>query len=59
MLAANIQRRICNKIFVLDNGVINQEGSFDQLKNTKGFFGETFNKQISVLGFNRVEKKVV
>ena len=51
--------RICNKIFVLDNGVITQEGSFEELKNNRGFFGETFNKQISVLGFNRPTKKVV
>ena len=51
--------RICNKIFVLDNGVITQEGSFEELKNIRGFFGETFNKQISVLGFNRPTKKVV
>lgn len=51
--------RICNKIFVLDNGVITQQGSFEELKNIRGFFGETFNKQISVLGFNRLTKKVV
>tara|TARA_E500000178_G_scaffold16468_1_gene15780 strand:- start:1467 stop:3626 length:2160 start_codon:yes stop_codon:yes gene_type:complete len=51
--------RICNKIFVLDNGIITQQGSFEELKNTRGFFGETFNKQISVLGFNRPTKKVV
>ena len=51
--------RICNKIFVLDNGVITQQGSFEELKNIRGFFGETYNKQISVLGFNRPTKKVV
>ena len=51
--------RICNKIFVLDKGVITQQGSFEELKNVKGFFGETFNKQISVLGFNNPTKKVV
>ena len=51
--------RICNKIFVLDNGVITQQGSFEELKSVKGFFGETFNKQISVLGFNSPTKKVV
>jgi len=51
--------RICNKIFVLDNGVITQQGSFEELKNIKGFFGETFNKQISVLGFNRPNKKAI
>ncbi|MAI75749.1 MAG: hypothetical protein CMM90_01000 [Rickettsiales bacterium] len=51
--------RICNKIFVLDKGVITQEGTFEELKNIRGFFGETFNKQISVLGFNRPTKKVV
>ena len=51
--------RNCNKIFVLDNGVITQQGSFEELKNIRGFFGETFNKQISVLGFNRPNKKVV
>ena len=51
--------RICNKIFVLDNGVITQQGSFEELKSLKGFFGETFNKQISVLGFNNPTKKVV
>ena len=51
--------RICNKIFVLDNGIITQQGSFEELKNIRGFFGETYNKQISVLGFNRPTKKVV
>jgi ATP-binding cassette subfamily B protein len=51
--------RICNKIFVLDNGVITQQGSFEELKSVKGFFGETFNKQISVLGFNSPTKKAV
>jgi ATP-binding cassette subfamily B protein len=51
--------RICNKIFVLDKGVITQQGSFEELKSVKGFFGETFNKQISVLGFNNPTKKVV
>ena len=29
--------RICNKIFVLDNGVITQEGSFEELKNIEVF----------------------
>ena len=51
--------RICNKIFVLDKGVITQQGSFEELKSVKGFFGETFNKQISVLGFNNPTKKVI
>ncbi len=51
--------RLCNKIFVLDNGIITQEGSFEELKNTEGFFGETFNKQISILGFNKPVKKAV
>jgi len=51
--------RLCNKIFVLDNGMITQQGSFEDLKNTKGFFGETFNKQISILGFNKPVKKAI
>ncbi len=44
--------RLCNKIFVLDGGKISQEGSFESLKQTPGFFSETFNKQMTVLGIN-------
>ena len=32
--------RLCNKIFVLDNGKISQQGSFENLKNEPGFFSE-------------------
>ena len=54
--------RLCNKIFVLDNGKISQQGSFENLKNEPGFFGETYNKQTSILGespVNKVLKKAV
>ena len=42
--------RLCNKIFVLDGGKISQEGSFEDLKNSRGYFGETYIKQMSILG---------
>ena len=45
---------MCNKIFVLDEGKIKQQGSFDELRNSPGYFGETYNKQISIL----VEQKI-
>ena len=46
-----------NNIEIIDNFL--DSSSFEELKNIRGFFGETFNKQISVLGFNRLTKKVV
>ncbi len=54
--------RLCNKIFVLENGKIKQEGSFESLKNETGFFSETYKKQTSILGVNtkeRIIKKAV
>ena len=50
--------RICNKIFVLDKGTITQEGSFENLKQTPGFFSNTFLKQTSILGMD-TQKKIV
>ena len=49
--------RLCNKIFVLENGKISQQGSFEDLKTLPGFFGETYTKQMSILGIN-TEKKI-
>ncbi len=54
--------RLCNKIFVLNNGKISQQGSFENLKNEPGFFGETYKKQTSILGeftTNKILKKAV
>ena len=54
--------RLCNKIFVLDNGKISQEGTFENLKNEPGFFSETHKKQTSILGespTNKILKKAV
>ncbi|MAI28807.1 MAG: hypothetical protein CMP38_01225 [Rickettsiales bacterium] len=54
--------RLCNKIFVLDNGKISQQGSFESLKNESGFFSETYKKQTSILGeysTNKILKKAV
>jgi len=50
--------RLCNKIFVLDNGKITQEGSFEELKQSPGYFGETYNKQISTLGVEKNTKQI-
>ena len=47
--------RLCNKIFVLDEGKITQQGSFEEIKNVPGYFGETYEKQMSILG---VENKL-
>ena len=44
--------RICNKIFVLENGLISQQGSFDDLTKNNGFFKDTYKKQIGILGIN-------
>ncbi len=49
--------RLCNKIFVLEDGKISQQGSFEDLKTLPGFFGETHAKQMSILGIN-TEKKI-
>ncbi len=54
--------RLCNKVFVLDDGKISQQGSFENLKNEPGFFGETYKKQTSILGespSNKLLKKAV
>ena len=48
--------RLCNKIFVLDNGKISQQGSFESLKNEPGFFSETYKKQTSILGESSTHK---
>ena len=48
--------RLCNKIFVLDDGKIKQEGSFESLKEVPYFFSETFYKQTSILGMNQQKK---
>ena len=50
--------RLCNKIFVLSEGTIKQEGSFESLKETQGFFSDTFYKQTSILGMTQ-QKRVV
>ena len=42
------QSRLCNKIFVLDDGKISQM-LFENLKLQPGFFAETFQKQTSYL----------
>jgi ABC-type multidrug transport system fused ATPase/permease subunit len=46
---------LCNKIFVLDNGKISQQGSFEELKESPGHFSQTYNKQMSILG---IENKI-
>ena len=48
--------RLCNKIFVLDNGKISQQGSFESLKIEPGFFSETYKKQSSILGESSTHK---
>ena len=48
--------RLCNKIFVLDNGKISQQGSIESLKNEPGFFSETYKKQSSILGESTTHK---
>ncbi len=47
--------RLCNKIFVLDEGKIIQQGSFEELRDAIGFFSQTYNKQVSILGINKVK----
>ena len=50
--------RLCNKIFVLADGKITQEGSFDQLRQIPGFFSESFSNQSSILGLNEKSKTI-
>ena len=50
--------RLCNKIFVLENGNITQEGTFENLIKTPGFFGMTYSKQMSILGMNNLDQKI-
>jgi ATP-binding cassette subfamily B protein len=50
--------RLCNKIFILDDGKIKQEGSFESLKQFPGFFSETFYKQTSILGLSQQKKSI-
>ena len=50
--------RLCNKIFVLEDGKIKQEGSFESLKQLPGFFSETFYKQTSIPGLSQQKKSI-
>ena len=50
--------RLCNKIFVLEEGKISQQGSFEDLKNISGFFSQTYNKQMSILGIDNKIKSL-
>lgn len=42
--------KLCNKVFVIENGGISQQGSFEELTKNDGFFKETYKKQIGMLG---------
>ena len=48
--------RTCNKIFVLDNGTITQNGSFEELSRNDGFFKNSLQKQMNILGISNREK---
>ena len=50
--------RLCNRIFVLNDGKIIQSGSFEDLKNASGYFGETYTKQMSILGLETKVKSM-
>ena len=50
--------RLCNKILVLEHGKISQEGSFEDLRKISGFFGETYSKQMSILGIDSPAKHI-
>ncbi len=49
--------RLCNKIFVINNNTITQDGSFEELLNQHGFFKDTYYKQIDMLGVNKPKIK--
>ena len=40
---------------MLEKGKISQQGSFEELRQASGYFGQTYNKQMSILG---VENKI-
>ena len=42
--------RLCNKVFVLEKGTVSQEGSFEDLIKVSGFFKDTYQKQIGIMG---------
>ena len=48
--------KLCNKIFVIENGTISQEGNFENLSNQDGFFKNTFSKQIGILGVTQKKR---
>ena len=48
--------KICNKIFVLNGGEIIQNGSFENLSTSDGFFKESLEKQLNILDNNRLGK---
>ena len=50
--------RLCNRVFVLNDGKIIQSGSFEDLKNASGYFGETYKKQMSILGLDTNDKSM-
>lgn len=43
--------KMCNKIFVVDEGKVSQQGSFEELKSIPGYFSNTYIKQMNMLGF--------
>ena len=51
--------RLCNKIYVIQNRGILQEGEFNDLVNKEGFFKDTYTKQIGILGINKLNTKRV
>ena len=48
--------QLSNKVFVLNEGKIEQSGSIDELKKRPGFFKETYERQLRVMASSFVER---
>ena len=48
--------RLCNKVLVLDDGKISQNGTFEELQGNEGFFKEQYEKQMNMISSNNLRK---
>ena len=49
--------QLSNKIFVINEGKIEQSGSIDELKKVPGFFKDTYERQLRVMASSFTESE--
>ncbi|MAH78854.1 MAG: hypothetical protein CMP41_02855 [Rickettsiales bacterium] len=48
--------RLCNKVLVLNDGKISQNGTFEELQGNEGFFKDQYEKQMNMISSNNSRK---